>query len=212
MQDESWPKGWKIRRFYRNFKTSKNSPEKVKEDARKVKEDVEKVMEVEQDVEKHKFKYPGEGSYRAACKRCKFKTPDGWSNEEVNRDLAIHVKQDHAEEEAEEVRIREENRKLAEERQEKEDLHELKLAELKLAEVKLAAELKEEREEKEKLHQLKLAELKLAEKKLAAELKEKKLKELKEIDYEEYKIQLKKNLEQVEREAAQVRYEETSRK
>ena len=42
------------------------------------------------------------------------------------------------------------------------------------------------------MHELKLAELKLPEKKLAAEIAEKRLKELKEVDYEEYKIQIRR--------------------
>ena len=76
MQEESWPKGWKIRRFYRNFKTSKNSQEKVKEDVKEVKEDVEKVTEVVHDKKKHQFKYPGAGMFVEACCRtgCNFRT------------------------------------------------------------------------------------------------------------------------------------------
>ena len=69
------------------------------------------------------------------CRRtgCNFRTPRKIDNEDAHRDLAIHHKQDHdiEKEEAEKIRIREENRKLAEEREEKEKLHELKLAELK---------------------------------------------------------------------------------
>ena len=50
--------------------------------------------------------------------RTNFRTPRKIDNLDAHRDLAIHLEQDHdiEKEEAEKVRIREENRKLAEER------------------------------------------------------------------------------------------------
>ena len=106
MKDESWPKGWKIRRFYRNFKTSKNSREKVKEDVEEVKEgveevkeDVEKVVHAEEEYPIRYGCYENEGWLYVDCPirwdGCSFRTPYRKTEEELRKDMEIHKKQEH---------------------------------------------------------------------------------------------------------------------